>query len=225
MDYLWTNLSIAYEQTYLGIFKEIHLKYIALPKGNHVAVRPKKMKKACLSFLERGKFTFFFLMAKSIACGSSLGQGSNPSYSCYSCGTAGSFNPLRQAWDQTCTSPVTRTTTVRFLSHCSTVGTLQIYLSLFKQIQYLFNICFLWAHNVEEIALCPLMRIHHSSGPSKNISQYTSIGALKSNSTYIWHILVTYKTTVLSALLLHSSLFNFCYYGLLSKSRKCKSTI
>ena len=55
-----------------------------------------------------------------------LGQGLNPSHSynlhC-SCGSAGSFNPLHQAGDQTHTSTGNRTAAVMFLTHCTTVGT------------------------------------------------------------------------------------------------------
>ena len=42
---------------------------------------------------------------------------------CHSCSNARSFNLLHQAWDQTHTSVATGTTTVGFLTHCTTVGT------------------------------------------------------------------------------------------------------
>ena len=38
------------------------------------------------------------------------------------CSNAGSFNPLRQAKDQTCTSIMTQATEVRFLIHCAKAG-------------------------------------------------------------------------------------------------------
>ena len=42
---------------------------------------------------------------------------------CPSCGNAGSFNPLCQARDRTCTSAVIQATAVRFLTHCTTART------------------------------------------------------------------------------------------------------
>ena len=54
------------------------------------------------------------------------GQELNLSCSCnlwHSCSNARSFNLLHQAWDQTHTSVATGTTTVGFLTHCTTVGT------------------------------------------------------------------------------------------------------
>ena len=55
-----------------------------------------------------------------------LGQGLNLSHNCdpsHSCSNAGSFNPLHQVRDQTYTSTVTWAAAVRFLTHCTTVGT------------------------------------------------------------------------------------------------------
>ena len=55
-----------------------------------------------------------------------LGQELNPSYSCNlhcSCCNARSFNPLPQAGDQTQASTATQAATVRFVTHCATVGT------------------------------------------------------------------------------------------------------
>ena len=50
------------------------------------------------------------------------GQGTNPCHSCdlrYSCGNAGSFNPLCQAWDLILSPGAAETQPV----HCATVGT------------------------------------------------------------------------------------------------------
>ena len=55
-----------------------------------------------------------------------LGERLNPSHSCNlccNCSSAGFFNPLHQAGDQTHASPVTCATAVRFLTHCATVRT------------------------------------------------------------------------------------------------------
>lgn len=54
------------------------------------------------------------------------GQGFYPSCSWnlyWSCSSAGSFNPLSWARDQTCTAAVTGAATVRFLTPCTIVGT------------------------------------------------------------------------------------------------------
>ena len=45
----------------------------------------------------------------------------------YSCGNAGSFNPLRWSRDWTQTSIVTQDTAVRFLTHCARARKLQLY--------------------------------------------------------------------------------------------------
>ena len=42
------------------------------------------------------------------------------------CGNAGSFNPLRQAWDQTRDSSMNPVVTVGSLTHCATAGTPKI---------------------------------------------------------------------------------------------------
>ena len=51
------------------------------------------------------------------------GQGLNPSCSCNLYGNARSFNSLHQAGDKTCSSAVTQSAAVRFLTHCATAGT------------------------------------------------------------------------------------------------------
>ena len=62
-------------------------------------------------------------MAAPAANGSLLGQRLNLSHSYdlhLSFSNVGSFNPLCQAKEGTCTSTATRATTVRFLTHCIT---------------------------------------------------------------------------------------------------------
>ena len=61
------------------------------------------------------------------------GQRLNLSCSCdlhHSCHNARSFNPLHQAWYQTHTCAATWVSAVRFLTHCTTVGTPQLLLCL-----------------------------------------------------------------------------------------------
>ena len=54
-----------------------------------------------------------------------LDQGLNLSCICdlqFSCGNAGSFNPLPWAENQTCTSTMTQAAAIRFLTHCAAEG-------------------------------------------------------------------------------------------------------
>ena len=73
-------------------------------------------------------------MAALMAYGSFLGQGLNLSHNCdlrCSCSNSRSFNLLYWAGDQTLVSVVTQATAVRFLTHCTTVGTPALDFSLF----------------------------------------------------------------------------------------------
>ena len=73
--------------------------------------------------------------------------GMNPSYSCDLCHSWSItifFNPLHKTRDQIRASTVTWAAAVKFLTHCTSVGTLQVYFlfPFFIFISYYFSNCF-----------------------------------------------------------------------------------